>query len=231
MKLAEIVAEFAIPHKIRELPKNWSTGLLGNEKEAIIKTTYQVIEMSFLDIAGQDCFFGLYMPQFACYQYRGDCFGDCEITISTADGCCRGFDENNPRGVDSIVTRPLTGGHRRIIWEQLKKIASSVSLNRSGWKNREAASEMINKLFGGQKTIRVASRFVGVLPSRIKERLPSDKVIFDDLYLIAEGQWQQEKITADPLLIGRYQDTFYLLDFFDTTLPEDYIRKEFTSNV
>jgi len=90
------------------------------------------------------------------------------------------------------------------------------------------------------------SKFIGIIPNKIKEVINNVKPLFgDDLYLIAEaGQWELEsKVNKifptiasgnsagiDPLLVGVSKDnTCYLIDEFDITPAEWYVKKEFST--
>ncbi len=80
------------------------------------------------------------------------------------------------------------------------------------------------------------SKFVGLLPSSVKETIRKNRRFFmDDMYVIAEAQrWACEvsepvRLNRDPLLVGVLGDNCYLLDEFNCTPIEDYVRREFTT--
>lgn len=78
--------------------------------------------------------------------------------------------------------------------------------------------------------------FNGFIPQKTKEKIETaDKIFGRDLFLIKETKledWTKEiRITKDPLIIGVMNDESYLVDHFNTTPLEDYIKSEFTSKM
>lgn len=50
----------------------------------------------------------------------------------------------------------------------------------------------------------------------------------EEVFIVAEADWQaREKETGDPLIVGVRGKTCYLVDTFDCTPREDYVRREF----
>lgn len=84
------------------------------------------------------------------------------------------------------------------------------------------------------------SNFRGLIPKQTKEKIKEAKQIFgyveertDRLYnvfLIAEVKpeaWKKKVIISDPLLVGKDNEKFFLVDKFNTTPLEDYVSREF----
>ena len=92
-------------------------------------------------------------------------------------------------------------------------------------------------MFGLEKgtwtDITFSSRFNGIFPEEIKEKINETERIFNkELYLIAETkpeEWNVQVIKSDPLLTGVYDGKCFLVDHFNTTSIENYVRREFTS--
>jgi hypothetical protein len=105
------------------------------------------------------------------------------------------------------------------------------------------------KKYDFQRSLIFSSQFNAAIPENTKERIEEAKPFFkNDLYFITETkpeEWNVEaikgnpkiveypfreirEITEDPLVVGVYRDRAYLVDFFDATPLEDYVRSEFT---
>lgn len=80
-----------------------------------------------------------------------------------------------------------------------------------------------------------STQFSGVLPDEILDRLPAWQQLFHEVYFVAEAaDWAVSvapvpQFNADPLVIGRITDDFWLLDKFDMTSSEEYVAREWTS--
>jgi hypothetical protein len=77
------------------------------------------------------------------------------------------------------------------------------------------------------------STFNGIIPERTRERIRVAAETFkkEDMYLIAEVKpedWNVgDRITEDPLVVGVAGEKAHLIDHFETTPMEDYVRREF----
>ena len=89
------------------------------------------------------------------------------------------------------------------------------------------------KIKSSSNNTKFSTEFNGLIPVKTKVKAEKAKKDFgEELYLITETKpkdWKQKKIVSDPLLIGVLNDKSYLIDHFDCTSMENYIRKEFTS--
>lgn len=85
--------------------------------------------------------------------------------------------------------------------------------------------------------IRFRHDFKGLMPKVTKEKITDAMGDFlcpetgrHNIFLIKECQdWTAEVITRDPLVVGILGDQAYLIDHFDCTDMEAYVRKEFTN--
>jgi len=91
--------------------------------------------------------------------------------------------------------------------------------------------EKVKRDWLDHRGIELTSRFYGIIPQETKEKIKEAESIFDaELYLIAETRpetWNVKNVTADPLLIGIFEDKSYLIDHFNTTPLENYVMREF----
>ncbi|MBS3093700.1 hypothetical protein J4456_03930 [Candidatus Pacearchaeota archaeon] len=89
-----------------------------------------------------------------------------------------------------------------------------------------------NYVGGKRKTLNLSSEFNGILPTVTKEKIKIAKSIFPkQVYLFAEtkpDEWGHKEYSPDPLIVGVSLDNrTYLVDHFNTTKLEDYVRREF----
>ncbi len=83
-------------------------------------------------------------------------------------------------------------------------------------------------------SVRISTSFVGIIPEKTKEKIEKTGTIFagcesSGIFLIKECPvWDEQRITKDPLIVGVIGNQAYLVDHFDTTDLEDYIKAEFT---
>lgn len=80
-------------------------------------------------------------------------------------------------------------------------------------------------------TVALRAAFTGVIPQPVKQKIAENQQRFDELFLIAEAptKWAVEwvkgapsKIRIDPLVIGRKEQLFWLVDKFDLTDNETW---------
>ncbi len=80
----------------------------------------------------------------------------------------------------------------------------------------------------------LSSGFNGLIPPETKSKIKTANKIFDkEVCLIAETmpeEWNVQTVKTDPLVVGVLNgENCYLIDHFNTTSVEDYVRKEFSS--
>ncbi len=76
------------------------------------------------------------------------------------------------------------------------------------------------------------SVFMGIIPNKTRDRLKLVQDMFGkDVYIIAEADnWDAQKVPLkDPLVVGVKGDTCFLIDSFDTTPLEEYVKENFSS--
>ena len=74
------------------------------------------------------------------------------------------------------------------------------------------------------------SKFRGIIPNQTKSRIDNAKSLFDSqVYIVAEADnWEGKQVdTIDPLVIGVRNSKCFLLDEFDCTKSENYVKMEF----
>ncbi len=82
---------------------------------------------------------------------------------------------------------------------------------------------------------------MGRIPDATREKILVATPRFEKLYVVTEApQWEYQLVVTpkprpivigDPLIIGAKGGYFWLVDAFDLTSAEAYIKKEFTYNV
>lgn len=86
--------------------------------------------------------------------------------------------------------------------------------------------------------VTLSSTFNGLFPRETRERIIKAKPLFgNDLFIVAEtkpeewtiGRYVPPRLVEEPLVIGVIDDKCFLVDQFDTTPLEDYVRREFTT--
>jgi hypothetical protein len=73
--------------------------------------------------------------------------------------------------------------------------------------------------------------FTGIIPddTQKKIRKACKSEMFDEMYLIKEVPlWNVEEVTKDPLIIGIKGEKAYIIDHFDCTDLESYVKSEFS---
>lgn len=91
------------------------------------------------------------------------------------------------------------------------------------------------KKFKKIRSFQIETTFQGIIPKETKERIEQAEAIFGNgIYMIAETkpeQWREARIlTKDPIIVGisSMTERCYLIDHFQTTPVEDYVRREFS---
>ncbi len=87
----------------------------------------------------------------------------------------------------------------------------------------------------GNRAYTLISLFNGTLPAPSKEKINACRKVFGDgVYIVAEAKkWQIKRAplkpapVIDPLILGVINNECYLLDQFDCTPMEDYVKREF----
>ncbi len=88
-------------------------------------------------------------------------------------------------------------------------------------------------------TVRITAKFAGVIPDSVRKRIHLAQPDFDEILIVSEAPLWEVKVedrllrpvpVGDPLVIGRKGKGFWLIDSFDTTSAEEYVRREFTSD-
>jgi len=85
-----------------------------------------------------------------------------------------------------------------------------------------------------KRTIKITSHFKGIIPTATKQKIEEATKIFTGnescgIFLVKEcPDWETQIVTEDPLIIGVIGDQAYLIDNFDCTNLETYVKTEFT---
>ncbi len=103
----------------------------------------------------------------------------------------------------------------------------------------ECYEDVIGRLFtratSKQVNLDLTSHFTGIFPVEIRQVIRQAKTKFDQVFIIAEAQkWELTESkpvvvphNADPLVVGWKNNKLYLIDSFDLTTVENYVRSEF----
>ena len=184
---------------------------------------YPAIDPSFLNMRNKStytgkyggfcfaCNFDLSLPHFAVYSLDSPY---CKIEVELAHKkkeyrdsklWITSFEMSNPE-LPSQLENSLRKAIRLEDWENV-------------WNDRNIC-----------KTWEFTSVFTGIIPKETKKRIKSVQKIFGrDIYIIAEAEnWEGEEVpNTDPLVVGVIDDKCFLLDEFDCTPMEEYVRREF----
>ena len=164
-------------------------------------------------------------PKFSVYPYRDNGFGDFNIrlNVNTDIPFIRYFGKATIYNIPNVMTKHIL---RSTEFYQDKENAVEAEWVKIPGKIRK-------KYPASNKEYVLNSSFHGIIPQRVKKRIDVAKEIFDKgLYLIAETkpeEWNVQTITPDPLLAGVLGAKCYLVDSFETTPMEDYVKREFSS--
>lgn len=83
----------------------------------------------------------------------------------------------------------------------------------------------------------ISSKFIGIIPKGTRNNIKNhmESKVWDDICVLQEVEkWHIKKPVInlnrklDPLVLGKKNEVWYLIDRFDTTTMEEYISKEFT---
>lgn len=82
-----------------------------------------------------------------------------------------------------------------------------------------------------EKVLTITSHYTGVIPDSVRKKIENVKSDFKSIHILTEvPEWKIEKISnpiTDPLVIGFADNSLFLIDSFDTTRIEDYVKDEF----
>jgi hypothetical protein len=160
-------------------------------------------------------------PRFAAFDAFGD--GNCVVLMDK---------EKNP-GPAALEAAMVMGNYAK----SLGAPASTASIAADGTAIRITGGTMIS--WDGPwatvtsrhtERVRLSTKFSGIIPAEVRQRIRDTKQCFDKTLLIQEVvEWNAtvERI-ADPLVIGVKNGVHYLVDRFDTTSLEDYVAREFS---
>lgn len=74
----------------------------------------------------------------------------------------------------------------------------------------------------------ISSTYTGTVPTQIKTVISTVKPYFDQVFIVAEAQWKEEKRPVkDPLVIGIKMDSCFLLGAYNCSLPEEFVKEHF----
>lgn len=77
--------------------------------------------------------------------------------------------------------------------------------------------------------IQFAHKFIGLMPTKTKEKIKEVEKDFSKIYLIKECEsWTSTVVTRDPIIVGMVGEQAYLIDHFDCTDMEKYVKDQFT---
>ncbi len=177
--------------------------LFSNERDAIADIIYKKIDMSFLSMSYFDPKLKITVPRFAVYVLLSPEKYDVE--------------EHKFRHCQVSLTRAF---HPRI--KNRYDVDSNIS------RIYKSLYEAIYSPIEFTQSIGLRSEFVGIIPTETKEKTLEAEHYFDNINLVAEEKhWQQFEIKADPLVVGIKGGRSYLIDHFDCTPIENFVKSEF----
>lgn len=113
----------------------------------------------------------------------------------------------------SVDGQPLT-------WERLRAGTYQGQIGSRKLRWFKTSDESFRKKF--------VSKFVGLIPAEIKEKIAKAREITKEVYLIKEAQWNVEEIVVDPLIVCvSPSGEAYLVGSFNCTPVEYWTKKEF----
>jgi hypothetical protein len=79
----------------------------------------------------------------------------------------------------------------------------------------------------------IRDEFKGIIPEETKDKIKEahekcENGELDNIWLIKEAEWNLSKVTEDPLIIGILGNRAYLIDHFDCTDIEKWVKAEFS---
>ncbi len=87
---------------------------------------------------------------------------------------------------------------------------------------------------GSSRGLQLSSDFFGIVPETTREKINKVKRLFSGrenlgIFLIKEcPKWNVQEVTTDPLIVGVIGHKAYLIDHFDCTDIEAWVKQEFT---
>lgn len=203
--------------------KNWRLESKKTEITRQIKaneTGYQKIDLSFLSMKRPSKGYLPYMPAFSVHRYRSKSFGDCSFQI---------HDYKIEITNNNFVTS------KTIMRHLLKPFVGDIKMNSFKITYGEELHYKLDKELGKNwRTRQFSTSFKGLIPETTKRKIKDAEELFSGdqsrgIFLIKEcPNWQEQEITEDPLIVGIIGDQAYLIDQFDCTNLEAYIKAEFT---
>lgn len=199
----------------------------------IQRAQYPTIDPSFLSMHNNINYEGekIKVPKFSVYKKIEEGFDDFSISIWGV------WDQKSPTKYGFMMTINKENELPKIFEEPLVKSLGRILKDgayRNGYDKTLATSyQRILHAHGRlDYMLNLVSQFHGFLPQKLKEKIKETEPIFKrDLYLIAETKpeaWSVTKIIRDPLLVGVIKNKCFLIDHFNTTPIEHYVKSEFT---
>lgn len=183
------------------------------------KAGYSKIDLSFLSMKRPSKGIFSYLPAFSIHRYTGNDFIGCEFEVSRYGLCI----ENGNFPIGKIAIKHfLTPFIGKVDMDKI-----SISYNASS-----LTYELDKRVSDRNKTI--STFFKGLIPATTKQKVKDAEPIFSGcisarLFLIKEcPSWTEREVTKDPLIVGVIGVQAYLIDAFDCTDLEEYVKKEFT---
>jgi hypothetical protein len=89
------------------------------------------------------------------------------------------------------------------------------------------------RVMGSKKGLEWKASYRGVIPDEVKGKIKQARRIFKQVFIVAEPEkWSLEKVTyppGDPLVVGWDGKLLWLVDSFDTTPLEEYVKLEYAT--
>ena len=189
----------------------------------VCKIGYQKIDLSFLSMRKRGKGKLSYYPAFSTHKYVSDekkyRFLDCQLDITT-------YNVEIPNGnyISSYI----------VLKNLLESIIGDIDIEKFGTSWNAGLRYSLNGNSICNSDTRVFSAFKGIIPETTKEKIKEATKIFTGcesrgIFLIKEcPSWLEHPITKDPLIVGVIGDHAYLIDHFDCTDLEHWIKQEFT---
>lgn len=166
------------------------------------------------------------VPRFAVYLFRQNKFCGCEITVSVMGSFSS--------GVKAIFGKPLleacsSNNAEKYKQQEAERQREMKEMMQQVGVGTGLAGYVYRPFLGPDLVIgyQIKSTFAGIIPNATKDRIEEAAKGFDEIALIAEATWQEEKIQTDPLIVGVLGDKAYLIDHFDATEKEKMVLEKF----
>lgn len=177
---------------------------------SLVNTKFPVIDLSFLKKVKNK------KPVFSVFTVdNSTCFFKVKIEFNK---------DKNEVVIDSNVVSKVVLEQFKETFYNLARMCTKLYFDNYGY-SRTATAECT-----------LVSNFQGLIPETARAKIKQNLNQFDEIVIVAEADnWKcLNEITKmppnpDPLIIGIKADTAFLIDSFDVTKLENYIKKEFTS--